>query len=107
MSGPSNHKNAFGTLWEEITSLNFKLGYRLIAWRNKHYADSQIMITFEGGKNSQDGWVRIDWYTVKRSWYKHADKELNAEEELRIAKQMLERARNLIFFSMSEDKSNE
>ena len=105
MSGPSNHKNAFGTLWEEITSLNFKLGYRLIAWRNKHYADSQIMITFEGGKNSQDGWVRIDWYTVKKEWY--ATGRIETEEELRIAKLMLERARNLIFFSMSEDKSNE
>jgi hypothetical protein len=105
MSGPSNHKNAFGTLWEEITSLNFKLGYRLIAWRNKHYADSQIMITFEGGKNSPDGWVRIDWYTIKREWY--ATGRIDPEEELRIAKLMLERARNLIFFSMSEDKTNE
>jgi hypothetical protein len=96
MSG--QFKSAFGTLWEEITTHRFVFGYRLIAWRNKHHADTQIMITFEGGKNSDDGWVRIDWYTVGKQ---------SDEEVKRIAESMINRARQVIFFSLSEEVNSE
>jgi hypothetical protein len=96
MSG--QFKQAFGTLWEEITTHRFAFGYRLIVWRNKHYADTQIMVTFEGGKNSDNGWVRIDWYTVG----KQSDEDVN-----RIAESMINRARQVIFFSLSEEVSSE
>jgi hypothetical protein len=91
-------KSAFGTLWEEITTRRFVFGYRLIAWRNKHHADTQIMVTFEGGKNSDDGWVRIDWYTVG----KQTDEEIK-----RIAESMIDRAHQIIFFSLAEERTSE